>query len=266
MLDTQKVLKNFPEYISYYWNYQYRLGSEYIVPYFIKKGISLKDKQVLEIGAGEGGVLMAISEKNVKLTVGFDLRTGVVDTGNEISKLFNLPCEFHVHNMYDEKIPDEWKNKFDLIIMRDVIEHLDNTPKNIETLLKFAHKDTLIYITFPPYYSAFGAHQHTLASMPGKIPFIQLLPNSLFSFFTSFGREADKIEVKRLRNIRLTINKFRRAVYSVGLEIVDEKLYLLRPVFKIKFGIPPIAFNILRHIPLLRELIAMEAGYLLKVK
>ena len=69
-----------------------------------------------------------------------------------------------------------------------------------------------------------------------------------------------------LRRIRLTISKIRRAIKNALLEMVDEQLYFLRPVFKLKFGLPPIRANFLKRIPVIRELAALEASYLLRKK
>jgi hypothetical protein len=67
-----------------------------------------------------------------------------------------------------------------------------------------------------------------------------------------------------LREIRLTIDKFRRAAKNARLEIVNEELYFLRPVFKMKFGLPAIKANFLKAVPGIRELAALEASYLLR--
>ena len=120
---------------------------------------------------------------------------------------------------------------------------------------------------FPPYYSPFGAHQHFLRNRMSKLPYIQLLPNAMFTKAYKNARwQKDVDEVSRLRKIRLTITKMRRAIKNALLELVDEQLYFLRPVFKLKFGLPPIKANFLKHIPGLRELAALEASYLLRKK
>jgi hypothetical protein len=78
------------------------------------------------------------------------------------------------------------------------------------------------------------------------------------------GREADKVEVRRLRRIRMTTTKFRRAARAAGYSILDEKLYFIRPVYKMKFGLNPVSADIVRPFPVLRDVIALEAGYLLR--
>jgi len=44
-----------------YWEYQYRLGKEYLVPLLRQWGISFQAARVLDIGCGEGGVLCVMA-------------------------------------------------------------------------------------------------------------------------------------------------------------------------------------------------------------
>ena len=61
----------------------------------------------------------------------------------------------------------------------------------------------------------------------------------------------------------MTTSKFRKASLDSGYRILDEKLFFLRPVFKMKFGLPALSANILKPVPFIRDVFAMEAGYLL---
>ena len=81
---------------------------------------------------------------------------------------------------------------------------------------------------------------------------------------TEIRIERNRIEVERLREIRMTTGKFHRAARDAGFTMADEKLYFIRPVFKMKFGLPPISANIIKPLPGLRDILALEAGYILK--
>lgn len=249
----------------YYFGYQFGLGYEYVVPYLTECGISLPGKNVCEIGCGEAGVLAAIKDAGANNVVGLDIRQEAIDRARAIFDGLHLKGDFALHNITEEDTPPAWKEAFDLVILRDVIEHLDETVESLKHVMEFVKPGGHLYIVFPPYYSPFGAHQHLLKTFWGRMPFLQLLPDSLFRPLTSKARHAIDIqEVARLRDIRLTIDGFRSATKTVGLEIVREELFLLRPVFKMKFGLPTIKANVLRHIPGLRELVALEASYLLR--
>ncbi len=150
------------------------------------------------------------------------------------------------------------------VILRDVIEHLDDATIALRNIRRILKPGGALYVTFPPYYSPFGGHQHLLGNTAGKFPFMHLLPEALFTPLIQSGIERNRIEVERIRKIRMTTSKFHRAARAAGFTITDEKLYFIRPVFKMKFGLPPIAANFVRPIPGLRDIVALEAGYILK--
>ena len=150
------------------------------------------------------------------------------------------------------------------MLLRDVIEHLDDTYIALLNIKKIIKKNGVLYVTFPPYHSPYGGHQHTLKSTAGKFPFIHLLPRSIFYKLIKNGREKDIIEVKRLSNIRLTIKKFEDAAAKAGYTIEKSEFYLLRPVFKAKFGLPALKINALSKIPILSSIFTLEASYILR--
>ena len=266
----------------YYFGYQYGLGAEHIVPYLRSKGVTFAHKNICEIGCGEGGVLAALADEGAAYAFGIDIRQEAIDRAEIIFRaLFPTPKEgggasptmqgavrwdFRIHDVTNQPTPPEWREQFHFVTLRDVIEHLEDTEGSLRHVMEFLHPGGYLYIVFPPYYSPFGGHQHLLKNRPGKLPFLQFLPDALFRPLIKSGRLGDIEEVMRLRKIRLTIGNFRRAVKNVGLEIIDEELYFLRPVFKFKFkfGLPAIKINALRRMPGIREVAAFEAGYLLR--
>lgn len=248
----------------YYFGYQFGLGHDYVVPY-LESEVGLQGKNVCEVGCGEAGVLAAIKDAGAANVVGLDIRQEAIDRARTIFDSLRIKGDFALHNITEEKTPVAWSEAFDLVILRDVIEHLEETEQSLKHVMEFVKPGGFLYIVFPPYYSPFGAHQHLLKTFWGRMPFLQLLPNGLFEALTAKARhEIDVEEVARLRDIRLTIDGFRHAAENVGLEIVQEELFFLRPVFKMKFGLPTVKANFLRHVPGVRELVALEASYLLK--
>ncbi len=249
----------------YYFGYQYGLGHDFLVQYLEGKGVVFNGSSIAEIGCGEGGVLTALADRGASRTLGIDIRQEAIDRASRFFRHFGLQGEFEIHDITGEETPAKWKEKFDFVTLRDVIEHLHETENSLKHVMDFLKPGGYLYVVFPPYYSPFGAHQHLLKTIWGKIPYLQFLPDLLFKPLTSKAKyPVDIPEVASLREIRLTIGKFRSAVKNVGLEIVEEELYFLRPVFKLKFGIPPVKANFLKMIPGVRELVALEASYLLR--
>jgi len=258
--------KEIPENYKYYWEYQYKLALESIVPYSISNKIFEKGNSVMEIGSAEGGVLAAFVQAGSGNAICTDIAQNRLDMGKTIAKITNLNIEFHYHDILNSKIPDEWKNKFDLIILRDVIEHLDNTYESLFKISPILKSGGFLLVTFPPYHSPFGGHQHTVGNKLGKLPYIHLLPNFIFQKLISSGRQNDIKEVKRLQKIRLTPKKFEKASTKSGFSIYKKDFYLLRPVFKMKFGLPAIKLTPISALPLIKSFFSLEATYILQKK
>ncbi len=251
---------------KYYWGYQFDLGNQVLVPYLKANKVFEAGNKVAEIGAAEGGVLAAFVEAGAKEAYGSDIVQFRLDIGNYIKEISSVEIEFQNHNIITESIAADKLNKYDLVLLRDVIEHLDDTKlalKNISNLIK---QGSYLYVTFPPYHSPFGGHQHTVANTWGKLPYIHLLPDFIFHRLISSGRANDIGEVKRLQTIRLTPAKFEKAAKEAGYDIVKSDFYLLRPVFKMKFGLPSLKITPISAIPLVKSFFSLEASYILKKK
>jgi SAM-dependent methyltransferase len=249
---------------KYYWNYMYGLAREFIIPYLESQGVAVNGARVIEIGSAEGGNLNAMAEHGAVELVGTDINEPRLVGARTIARILGQDILYSTHDVINHPPAPGWERHFDLALLRDVIEHLDETETALANIRKVLKPGGHLYVTFPPYYSPFGGHQQTLASWSSWIPFFHLLPKPIFEAMIASGRPADKVEVRRLRRIRMTTDKFRAAATAAGYSIVDEKFYLIRPVYKMKFGLSPISADFLRPIKGVRDVMALEAGYLLR--
>lgn len=254
---------NLSWYNSYYWKYQYNLSKDFILPYLRSLNFEPSGKSICEIGSAEGGVLFAFAEEGAKFCLATDIEQSRLTAGEIIAQSFGLPISFRLHNIISDDVPEDWKEVFDLVILRDVIEHLEKPEIALQNIYKLLKRNGLLYVTFPPYYSPFGGHQHQVQNLPSKIPFLHWLPKALLKVIIQNGRPADVKEVLRLKDIRLTISKFKRIIRSTNYEIVKTEYYLIRPVYKYKFGLKSIRLPV---IPLLNEILATEASFILVKK
>lgn len=255
---------DFPGNVKYYWGYQYRLGKEILVEFLKKQNCFKPGFKVAEIGSAEGGVLASFVEAGAAEALGTDILQARLDLGKQIAELCNLKIEFSNHNIITNEPIDEWKDKFDLVILRDVIEHLDDTEIALKNIKKIIKPGGFLYVTFPPYYSAFGAHQHTALIKAGKIPFIHWLPKALFFRILKKCNPLDKAEIVRLNNIRLTPGKFIKAAKLCDYEIFRKDFFLIRPVYRMKFGLPSVKVSSISFLPFVKGVFSTEASYILK--
>lgn len=253
-----------PDNYKYYWGYQYKLGVDTIAPYLKEIGAFQEGNKVIEVGSAEGGALAALVKYGAESSLGIDIAENRLEMGAKIAETADLKIDFECFDILKETPDDKYRNKYDLAILRDVIEHLEEPAKAMSIINSFLKPGGLLYVTFPPYHSPFGGHQHTAGAKFGNLPYIHLLPKKTFYPFIASGRENDIGEIKRLRTIRLTVQKFEKAAKDAGYNIENKRFYLLRPVFKMKFGLPAIRLPKSIVPNFLKNFFAMEASYLLR--
>jgi len=250
---------------KYYWGYMYELGYDYILPELIRLGVFQPGMSLCEIGSAEAGVLYPFMQAGGKNCLATDIAQFRLDTGKKISKILDIPIEYFFHNILEDDIPAEWQNAYDLVFLRDVIEHLENPALALTNMRKLLKPNGKIYITFPSYYSPYGGHQHTLSgNFVTKLPYLHFLPETIFFKLIKSGRPQDQEEVRHLSKVRLTTGKFEKAASVANLKVYRKDFYLLRPVFKSKFNLPTLKINALKFFPLLTNLFSTESAYILE--
>ena len=242
----------------------YNLAHDFIVPILKEKNVFSPGMSVCEIGCAEGGVLAAFVEDGAKDALGTDIATDRLETGKAINKEIGISFEFSEHNILSDNIDSRYISKYDLVILRDVLEHLEDTKSALSAIKRILKPGGRLYVTFPPYYSPYGGHQHTLVSTIGKLPFLHFLPTKIFYKLIKNGRKADVAEVMRLKQIRLTPRKFYRICKELGLSIIMEQYYFIRPVYKMKFRLPIVSSNAVRFLPFVKSVLSTEAGFVLE--
>ncbi len=249
----------------YYWRYQFLLGDRILVPMLREWGHFFLGIRVFEFGCGEAGVLGAFAHAGAQQAVGADISDYRIAVGKRIATASGLPLVLERRDLLDEPVPPTWQKQFDLVIMRDVIEHLDDTERALAVVEELLAPGGAVLVTFPPYFSPYGGHQHLLKTPLAAFPWVHVLPKPLFSWIVNrSSRAADRDEVLRLRQIALTIRTFERAVAHTGLRIIRSQCYLLRPVFRFKFGLPSLELPRLIARTPLAEVFALEAFYVLR--
>ncbi|NQW30746.1 MAG: class I SAM-dependent methyltransferase [Ignavibacteria bacterium] len=245
---------------------QYMLANDTLIPWLRELDCLPDHAQVCEIGCAEGGVLAAFVNNGSAYALGTDIQGALLEQiSTPVMQRLELPMTFTQHDVIYEDIPEDWSHRFDVVLLRDVIEHLDDVQialKNIKRLLK---PSGVVLITFPPYSSAFGGHQQLLGTTAGSFPFVHLLPKTLFFKIIEGGDPVNQEEVKRLHALRCSAAKVIKGAQLAGLKLKSERYFGLRPVFKWKYqrSIPVLELTWLRHLPFVRSL-AMEAAFVFK--
>ncbi|MCX7876247.1 MAG: class I SAM-dependent methyltransferase [Melioribacteraceae bacterium] len=236
--------KHFYEQIEY--------TNNYLLPYFQKYIKDFTKLKILEIGCAEAGLLNVLYEKGMDVT-GLEIsqeRVNIALDKNDKLKII-------VGDITDTSIIDKL-GKYDFIIMREVIEHIFQKDLVFSNLKKLIKPNGLLFISFPPKYSPFAGHQQIAKSFLKMIPYLHLLPNDLLNTLAkNFNENSDYVqEIKLHYSTGMAINKFENLCIQFSFEPLIKDLFLFRPVYSFRFGLPTIK---LPNIPILREVITF--GY-----
>lgn len=242
---------------------------KFVIPYIERSKKIQKGTRVLEVGCGEGGNLTPFLDLECEV-VGIELIDYQLKKAKEFiyEKFENPNVQLLNLNIYDASVDDI--GRFDVIFLRDVIEHIHDQNKFMKHLKQFLKPDAVVFFGFPPWRMPFGGHQQVCESkVLSKLPYFHLLPKMMYKGILRMFGEPDWA-VKTLMETRSTgigINKFQRFVHANDYEFVEKDLYLINPNYETKFGLKPrLQFGLIKNIPYLRDFLTTCMYCLIKVK
>ena len=233
------------------YNEQQWYGENFLFDYIGDSNVS--GKSILEIGCAEAGLLKFYFDKGAKCS-GMELsdirfNNAVLLNGDNSLHLFQANiCEPQSYN-------NELVEKCDTIIIRDVIEHIENKRLALNNIYDLLRPGGKLFISFPPKYCAYAGHQQTVPILLGKLPYLHLLPNLLYKgYLKLIGCPKNKIEyLIETKKTRISIYEIRNLLKEIGFNIKKESNWFIRPAYSFRFGLPKIK-NPFSWIPLLNEI------------
>lgn len=245
-----------------YWQYEYDVTARYMIPLLEQWGIPVRGASVIDVGCGEGGGLCAMYDAGAVPCCGFDVEVGRVEAANSLKGDRDIP--FACGNLYDDHTPFS-AFQFDLVVLHDVFEHLDFKDAVLQKLARYARPNGKIMITFPPYYSAYGAHQQLLNTHWAKVPFFHLVPFTLTKLLPRLKNEHPHIvhEIQKLGRLKMGMKKFEEIVSRNRLSIAAKQAYLVSPNH-IRFGLRPLPAGKVAELPVIGELVCTGVVYVLE--
>ena len=99
----------------------------------------IKDLKILDVGCGGGIICEPLARLGAKVT-GIDFAPNNINAAKIYSKKNKLKIKYFYKDIEKSKIDE----KFDLILMFEVLEHLDNWKKTIKNIKKNLNKDGII--------------------------------------------------------------------------------------------------------------------------
>lgn len=251
-----------------YFNIQYQISKEYIVPFVAPFCDLDKELKVLEIGCAEAGVLKAFLEQGHRCT-GIEFSPTRIELAKSFLKedLKKGRVDFINKNIYDIDPKHDLPHLFDLIILKDVIEHIPDQKKFVRQLKIFLNSGGKIFFGFPPWQMPFGGHQQMCDnSLASILPWYHILPKAVYKqMLKLFGEKKEKIDaLLEIKETGISIERFERIIKKTGFQVLSKKFYLINPIYKYKFKLKSREqFGFIAHSPYIRNFFTTSAFYLI---
>ena len=244
--------------------YEQGLTTEkHVIPYISDLITITPETSVLEIGCGEAGNLKPFLDMGCKRVVGIDISEGRIENGKKFfadhPNVANL--ELIAEDIYDTVSPEE----FDVIISRDVIEHIPNQEVFMRRCRDLMKPNGIYFIGFPPWHNPFGGHQQLLEhTFFSKLPYFHILPRGIYKGFLKLIGESD-VKIKGMLEIydtRITIDRLNKILKKNDYSVLKKTMWLFNPNYETKFGLKPRKqIGLLSGIPFLRNFFVTAAYY-----
>lgn len=246
-------------------------AAEYLVPFVAQAQPLTAESRVLEIGCGEGGVLRAFSAIGCHV-LGVDLSAYRIDKAKELMQpeIAASVADFVAQNVYDADFVAKYRGSFDLIVLKDTIEHIPEQEKFIPHIIQLLAPKGKLFFGFPPWWMPFGGHQQICRSkIAAMLPYYHLLPMWAYKLLLkAFGESAQTlIDLEEIKDTGISTHRFERILRQSKLRIVRRTHFLINPIYRYKFGLEAREQAAwITAIPYLRDFVTTCAWYVVEVE
>ena len=248
-----------------YFDIQVLNAEKYVIPFIEEKFLIKPGMRVLEIGCGEGGVLKAFINKGC-FGVGVELEPVRIENAKAYlpDDVATGKIKFIIKDIYDVDIENDFGGAFDIIVLKDVIEHIHDQPKLIGWMKNFLKPGGIVFFGFPPWYMPFGGHQQMCHSKLSRLPYIHLLPGGVYRWILNKKKESVDAFME-IRDTGISIERFEKICKKEGYKILHNRHYLINPIYEWKFGWKPRTQSlIIKAIPFVRDFFTTCVYYIIQ--
>lgn len=248
-----------------YFDIQVMNAEKYVIPFIEEKFPVRTGMRVLEIGCGEGGVLKAFVNKGCE-GLGVELDTPRIDDALKFlpDDVAAEKIRFVAKDIYLVDIEKDFSGRFDIIVLKDVIEHIHDQPKLIGWMKNFLNPGGIVFFGFPPWYMPFGGHQQMCRSRLSKLPYIHLLPRGIYRWILKKKKEPVEA-LMEIRDTGISIERFEKICRKEGYVFLHKRHYLLNPIYEWKFGWKPRKqAGLIKAIPFFRNFLTTCVYYIIQ--
>lgn len=258
--------KNKPKYFEI----QYLNSKSSIIPFVEDKANISKGARIMEIGSAEGGVLKAFVELDCQC-LGVELSESRAKLANEFQKeaVEKGDISFVSKDIHDFNLKGE-SEKFDLVILKDVIEHIHDQEKFMNKVGRFLKEDGVIFFGFPAWRMPYGGHQQICKSKIGaKLPYYHILPKFIYKCMLKLFGESDKMieDLLEIKDTRISTARFEKLCKKNNFIISKKIKYFVAPIYEYKFGYKTkVLWNWVGAIPWINDFFTFQSYYIVENK
>jgi SAM-dependent methyltransferase len=237
-----------------YFEEQTYTTEKYVIPFIGEDFFKRPNMSVLEIGSGEGGNMKPFLDRGFRVT-GVELEEVKNEWANEF--FASHPQRSNLTLICEDIYNFNLETKYDLIVIRDVVEHIHDQAKFMRFIQDLLKDGGRIFIAFPPWCNPFGGHQQVCENkILSMLPYYHILPKAVYKAILKLGKEnLGRIDgLLEIKETGISIERFKHIVKTAGYKMDKEVFYFINPNYEVKFGLKPrAAWKIISAIPVLRN-------------
>lgn len=243
-----------------YFEIQRVVTEESIIPFITPYLHKPNDNRVLEVGCAEAGVLKAFLNHGYLVT-GVELSTSRYEHAKRFlaEDIQQGRAVVINKNIYEINPKETFPELFDVIVLKDVIEHIPDQERFIPKLKEFMTENGIIFFAYPPWWMPFGGHQQICEQkLLRTLPWFHLLPVAMYKWILkSFGESEGTIkELLEIKETGINIGRMYSILKDNNFTILEEVHWLVNPIYEYKFGWQQKKlFPFFASIPILRNFI-----------
>lgn len=251
-----------------YWNIQVLGAQKSIIPFLRSHNSLSKGMRVLEVGSHIGGNLLPFINEQHHCT-GIEIEEHSASKSKQyLHSHIESGNARIVHQDIFKVKRKELGKPFDVIILKDSIEHIFDQEKLLSHLDQYLSPKGSIFISFPPWQMPFGGHQQgAQAPLISKWAWLHLLPSKICSSIIKKMGETDTFHdyVMQCRETGISIDRFEEIVRRSAFTIKKKESFFIAPIYKYKFGLPELKQpKIFSSIPYIRNFYTTAVYYILQ--
>ncbi len=222
--------------------WEYERGEDTLKRYSPEYSVDqmIKEKNVLDIGAGAGGKSVYYLTRGAASVTAIDIIPEYKHEAEKLAKKKNVSDRFTYIVCDAAKLPFD-NDSFDTVIMNDAMEHLAEPESVLDEIYRVLKMHGKLYLNFPPYSHPYGAHlsdtiaipwvhlffdQDTLISAYKEL--VSVLPDAESRLRLRISADQNGHEYFSYIN-KMTVKRFNRISKSCKLTLVYYREIPLRP-------------------------------------